>query len=67
MTLIRWIKRDKEWKLEEIRNPVRKQKKIYPDKLVKCIKENPNTYLSEIAQEYNRTHVAVLKALRNLV
>ena len=66
MTLTRWIKRDKEGKLEEIKKPVRKPKKIYPDKLVKYINENPDAYLSEIAQEFNCTHVAVLKALRKL-
>ena len=66
MTLTRWIKRDKERKLEGIKKPVRKPKKIYPDKLVKYINENPDAYLSEIAQEFNCTHVALLKALRKL-
>ena len=66
MTLTRWIKKEKEGKLEEIKKPVRKPKKIYPDKLVEYINENPDAYLSEIAQEFNCTHVAVLKALRKL-
>ena len=51
MTLTRWIKKEKEGKLEEIKKPLRKPKKIYPDKLVKYINENPDAYLSEIAQE----------------
>ena len=66
MTLTRWIKRDTEGKLEEIKKPVRKPKKIYPDKLVKYINENPDAYLSGISQEFNCTHIAVLKALRKL-
>ena len=66
MTLTRWIRKEKEGKLEEIKKPFRKPKKIYPDKLVKYINENPDAYLSEIAQEFNCTHVAVLKSLRKL-
>ena len=66
MTLTRWIKREKEGKLEEVKNTIRKPRKIYPDKLIEYINENPDAYLSEIAQEFNCTHVAVLKALRKL-
>jgi transposase len=66
MTLTRWIKREKEGKLEEVKNKIRKPRKIYPDKLIEYINENPDAYLSEIAQEFNCTHVAVLKALRKL-
>ena len=66
MTLARWIIKEKERKLEEIKNPVRKPKKIYPDKLVNYIDENPDAYLSEIAQVFNCSHVAVLKALKKL-
>lgn len=66
MTLARWIIKEKEGKLEEIKNPVRKPKKIYPDKLVKYINENTDAYLSEIAKEFNCSHVAVLKALKKL-
>lgn len=66
MTLARWKIKEKEGKLEEVKKPVRKPKKIYPDKLVKYINENPDAYLSEIAQEFDCSHVAVLKALKKL-
>lgn len=64
MTLARWIIKEKGGKLEEIKNPIRKPKKIYPDKLVKYIEDNLDSYLSEIAKEFNCSHVAVLKALK---
>ena len=65
-TLTRWINKEKEGKLGEVKIQFRKPKKIHLDKLVKYINENPDAYLSEIAQEFNCTHVAVLKALRKL-
>ena len=40
MTLARWIKKEKEGKLGEVKIRVRKPKKIYPDKLVKYIEEH---------------------------
>lgn len=46
-TLIRWIQRAKENNLEN-KIPVRNQKKIYHEKLVKYINENPDAYLLEI-------------------
>jgi len=41
-------------------------KKIDPVKLKEYIKENPDAYLKEIAEEFNCSDVAVLKALRRL-
>lgn len=64
-TLTRWIKRSKENNLEN-KIPVRKPKKIYPEKLVKYINENPDAYLVEIAQEFNCTEGAIRKALKKL-
>ena len=64
-TLTRWIKRAKENNLEN-KIPVRKPKKIYPEKLVKYINENQDAYLVEIAQEFNCTEGVIRKALKNL-
>ena len=66
MTLARWIKKEKEGKLGEVKIRVRKPKKIYPDKLVKYIEEHPDAYLVEIADEFNCTTTAVSKALKKL-
>jgi len=41
-------------------------KKIEPAKLKEYIKQNPDAYLKEIAEEFNCTDVAILKALRRL-
>ena len=65
-TLIRWIKKEKEGKLGEVKIRDRKPKKIYPEKLVEYIKINPDAYLSEIADNFNCSTTAVLKALKKL-
>ena len=66
MTLTRWIKKEKEGKLGEVKIQVRKPKKICPDKLVKYIEEHPDAYLVEIAEEFNCSDVAISKALKKL-
>lgn len=65
-TLTRWIKKEKEGKLGEVKIHARKPKKIYPDKLVKYIDEHPNAYLVEIAEEFNCSECAIRKALKKL-
>lgn len=63
--LTRWIKKAKEGNLEN-KIAIRKQKKIYPEKLVEYIKEHPDEYLLEIAEEFNCTEGAIRKALKKL-
>jgi len=41
-------------------------RKINPEKLQEYIKRNPDAYLKEIAEEFNCSDVAVIKALRRL-
>ena len=65
-TLIRWITKEKEGTLGEVKIRDRKPKKIYPEKLVEYIKINPDAYLSEIAANFNCSTTAVLKALKKL-
>ena len=52
-TLTRWINKEKEGKLGEVKIQVRKPKKIYPEKLIKYIEKHPDAYLVEIAEEFN--------------
>ena len=65
-TLTRWINKEKEGKLGEVKIHVRKPKKIYPEKLIKYIEEHPDAYLVEIAQEFNCSECAIRKALKKL-
>ena len=65
-TLMKWIKKEKEGKLGEVKIRVRKPKKIYPNKLVEYIRKNPDAYLAEIADEFNCSTTEVLKALKKL-
>ena len=65
-TLIRWINKEKEGTLGEVKIRDRKPKKIHPEKLVEYIKINPDAYLSEIADDFNCSTTAVLKALKKL-
>ena len=65
-TLTRWINKEKEGKLGEIKIQVRKPKKIYPEKLIKYIEEYPDVYLIEIAQEFNCSECAIRKALKKV-
>ncbi|MEG2057462.1 MAG: IS630 transposase-related protein [Romboutsia sp.] len=65
-TLIRWIEKEKEGKLEEVKIRDRKPKKICPNKLVEYIKINPDAYLIEIAENFKCSTTAVLKALKKL-
>lgn len=65
-TLTRWIKIEKEGKLGEVKIQVRKPKKICPDKLVEYINENPDAYLTEIAEWFNCSDTAVAKAFKRL-
>jgi transposase len=46
--------------------PVRKHKKLDPDKLRAYVAEHPDAYLQEIADEFSCSDTAVLKALRRL-
>ena len=59
-------KERKRSKLWEVKIRDRKPKKIYPEKLVEYIKINPDAYLSEIADTFNCSTTAVLKALKKL-
>ena len=65
-TLIRWINKEKEGKLGEVKIRVRKPKKICPEQLVKYIEQYPDAYLYEIAEEFNCSDVAIFKALKKL-
>lgn len=65
-TLIRWMEKEKEGRLEEVKIRDRKPKKICPDKLVEYIKINPDAYLIEIAENFKCSTTAVLKALKKL-
>ena len=65
-TLTRWINKEKEGKLGEIKIQVRKPKKIYPEKLIKYIEEYPDVYLIKIAQEFNCSECAIRKALKKV-
>ena len=62
-----------DWKsqLKEIGNLKPKKRretwrKIEPEKFLRFIKENPDAYLREIAEEFNCTNHAVEKALKRL-
>ena len=65
-TLTRWINKEKEGKLGEVKIQFRKPKKIHPEKLIKYIEEHPDAYLVEIAQEFNCSECAIRKALKKL-
>ena len=65
-TLTRWINKEKEGKLGEVKIQFRKPKKIHPEKLIKYIEEHPDAYLVEIAQEFNCSECAIRKALNKL-
>ena len=65
-TLTRWINKEKEGKLGEVKIQVRKPKKIYPEKLIKYIEKHPDAYLVEIAEEFNCSECAIRKALKKL-
>lgn len=65
-SLIKWIEKEKEGKLEEVKVRIRKPKKICPEKLVKYINKKPDAYLTEIAEEFNCSTTAVIKALKKL-
>ena len=41
-------------------------RKIEPSKLKKYVKENPDAYLKEIAEEFGCSNVAIFKALKRL-
>lgn len=64
--LTRWINKEKEGKLGEVKIQVRKPKKIYPEKLIKYIEKHPDAYLVEIAEEFNCSECAIRKALKKL-
>ena len=53
-TLTRWINKEKEGKLGEVKIQVRKPKKIYPEKLIKYI------------EKHNCSECAIRKALKKL-
>ena len=55
----RWINKEKEGKLGEVKIQVRKPKKIYPEKLIKYIEKHPDAYLVEIAEEFNCSECAI--------
>jgi transposase len=63
----------KEWKKlrketgELTKRPVKaKFQKICPDKLKAYIRENPDSYLSEIAEKFRCTATAISKALKRM-
>ena len=65
-TLQDWKKRLKETgKLEP---KIRREtwRKIDPDRLRKYVEQHPDAYLKEMAEEFNCSDVAILKALRRL-
>ena len=65
-TLTRWIYKEKEGKLGEVKIQFRKPKKIHPEKLIEYIQKNPDTYLVEIAKDFNCSECAIRKALKKL-
>ena len=65
-TIKEWKKLQKETGKLEKRPLVRKHKKIDPAKLKAYIKEHPDSYQREIAEVFNCSQVAVLKAFKRL-
>ncbi|MGL6104794.1 IS630 transposase-related protein [Romboutsia sp.] len=65
-SLIKWMEKEKEGKLEEVKVRVRKPKKICPEKLVEYINKKPDAYLIEISEEFDCSTTAVIKALKKL-
>ena len=65
-TIKEWRKLKKETGGLEKRPLDRKPTKICPDRLKAYVKENPDSYLSEIAEIFNCTPEAVFYALKRL-
>ena len=65
-TIVRWKKLQQETGKLENRPLNRKHKKIDPVQLKAYIAENPDSYMSEIAEVFNCTDVAVYYALKRL-
>lgn len=58
-------KKRKRMKIRRSKNTSQKTKKIYLENLVKYIDEHPDSYLVEIAQEFDCSECAIRKALKN--
>ena len=65
-TIKKWKKLKKETGKLENRPLNRKNRKICPNQLIAYITENPDSYLSEIAEVFNCTYSAVSYALKRL-
>ena len=65
-TIKEWKKLKKETGKLDKRPLERKNRKICPDRLIAYIAENPDSYLSEIAEVFNCTDAAVFYALKRL-
>jgi len=64
-TIWNWIKRNKQGNLPPKIKEVR-PRKIDNDRLKKCIEDNPDAYLREIAEEFDVTASAVFYACKRL-
>lgn len=65
-TIQKWEKQLKEKGDLKPKKPVRRHKKIDPEKLKAYVAEHPDAYQAEIAKEFNCCQSAVQKALKRL-
>ena len=65
-TLQKWKKQYEETGNLESKTRRETWRKIDPDRLVKYLEQHPDSYLKELAEEFNCSDVAILKALRRL-
>ena len=65
-TLLKWKSKLKETGKLEPKKRRKTWRKIDPDRLAKHLKEHPDAYLKEIAEEFGCSEVAIFKALKRL-
>lgn len=66
-TLRDWETRKEKGNLKPSYPKTRKPRKLYPDKLLAYIEQNPDAFLAEIGAHFGTSDVAVGKALRKLM
>jgi transposase len=65
-TLQEWKKQQKETGTLEPKTRRETWRKIDPERLTKYLEQHPDAYLKEMAEEFECSDVAILKALRRL-
>lgn len=63
-TLTRWKRMEKAGESLETKGRKRKPKKVDPEKLRMYVKEHPNAYIREIAEEFNCAQSSICVALK---